>query len=197
MNTSPAPRTAFRPPYVLLVSLAAFTLSACAAAEPMPPREENEKPACLSPGNKAFHVDIVLDDNDEPAFDTTFQCANPTNPQSGKGDVCIGINDRPDLQFKLLGGANTGWKFVELELSGDGESWPGVLPPGAYSDFEFGSDAALLTGKPHVSINGATMHVQNNNCHEFTVHYRVVLENKETGAIFRMHPILVNRGTTY
>jgi hypothetical protein len=150
--------------------------------------------SCLQPGAAAKHIDIVLDDNDKPEFDNGIKCASDSGSPP-KGNICSEMNEKPDIRFFLKEGAEDVWEFVGMQLGQDGTNWPGNLPLGAYSDFDFDSDVALLTGWPHVTKAGNNMHVQNNNCHEFTVHYRVILRNKENPLdIFRLHPVVDNRG---
>lgn len=129
----------------------------------------------------------------DPAFKNDFCGA-----AKGKGSVCNGLNQKPDFKFKLEDASDEDWKFVRLELSGDGTNWPGTLPPGAYSDFLFDSDDGLLTGRPSVDViaDGAQMKVQNNNCHAFTVYYRVVMKNG-AGKFVRLHPVIENGGTEF
>jgi len=151
------------------------------------------KPACLSPGSAAKHIDINVFSGSEPEFAAANAC--PGNASAKDGDICMAINEKPDVRFIKQGADKSDWEFVDFQLSSDGESWPGNLPVGAYSDFEFGSDDALLTGRPYFSISGNSMLVQNNNCHEFTVHYRITLKNTTTNEVIRLHPVMDNTGT--
>lgn len=160
----------------------------CAVAQNGPP-----KPECLTPGNAAKHIDIVIEADSEPKFAGGNAC--PGKADAKAGDICMSINEKPDIKFTKTGDDKDKWEFVDFQLSGNGEDWPGDLPIGVYSDFEFGSDVALQTGRPHKNVNGYFMHVQNNNCHEFTVHYRVTLQNSATGEVVRLHPIMDNTGT--
>lgn len=153
--------------------------------------------SCLGPGNAPTNVNIVIGANGLPEFDNRIFCAeeNPaSNPRNG--NICLDVGQKPVLKFHLTGPGSNAWQFVELQLSGDNQNWPGELPLGAYSDFEFASDAALQTGKPHVTINGAQMEVRNNNCHEFKVWYRILMRKPGTTDFFYyLHPIMDNRGS--
>jgi hypothetical protein len=161
------------------------------------------QPSCLGPAAAATNVDIVIGAGGLPEFDSRIFCLgeDPTiNPKNG--NICLDINKKPDLRFNLKGPGANAWQFVEIQLSGDGESWPGELPLGAYSDFEFGSDAALQTGKPHAQIAGVNggkgnqMKVRNNNCHEFEVYYRILLKQPgATDVYYYLHPMMDNRGS--
>ena len=156
-------------------------------------------PACLGNAAAATDVNIVIN-NDLPKFNNKIPCSLGQGPQ-GDGDICLDINKKPDLKFNITGPNNPKWKFVEIQLSGDGENWPGELPLGAYSDFEFGSDAALQVGKPYARISGPDdkpgnlMQVRNNNCHQFQVYYRILLKNTVTNEYYYLHPIMDNRGS--
>lgn len=156
--------------------------------------------SCLSPGSAAKQINVRVDIKNVdskglPYFDNKIDCSSaPIHPD--KGSICLDVNAKPDMRFFLTGPDHTDWEFVEFQLSGDGVNWPGTLPHGVYSDFQFDSDAGLQTGKPFVKMAGFTMHVQNNNCHEFLVNYRIVLKNKDVPPIFvRLHPVMDNRGT--
>jgi len=152
--------------------------------------------SCLSPGSAAKQIRVKIDvDTNLPYFDNKIDCASgPVHPNAGS--ICLDINVKPDMKFLLTGPGASDWDFVEFQLSGNGLDWPGTLPLGVYSDFQFDSDAALQTGKPYVKISSATMHVQNNNCHEFLVEYRIVLKNDDEPPLFvRLHPVMDNRGT--
>lgn len=179
-------------PVPALVALALGGLSACASAQP--PAAMTSPASCLSASPAPTIVKVKVDGG-LPEFEDEAVCAvDPLPGSPSPGRVCVDINKRPDLRFVLNGPDATKWKFRGIQLSADGVSWGGALPLGAYSDFDFASDAALLAGTPHATITGNTMHVKNNNCHEFTVHYRVILEN-DKGEVIRLHPIIVNRGT--
>jgi len=151
------------------------------------------KPACLSPGAASKHIDINIYAGSDPVWASDNKC--PGNAAAKDGDICMSINEKPDIKFILKGADKGDWEFIDFQLSADGITWPGTLPVGAYSDFEFGSDAALNTGKPYFSLSGPSMHVQNNNCHEFTVYYRVTLKETSSGKVVRLHPVMKNTGT--
>ena len=151
---------------------------------------------CLTPGSASTQIDVKIDGmTNLPIFDNNINCGS--GPQHvDPGSICLDVNVKPDMKFKLTGAGSSDWEFVEFQLSGDGVNWPGTLPLGAYSDFQFDSDAGLQTGKPAVKIVGTLMKVQNNNCHEFLVNYRIVLKNNDTPPLFvRLHPVMDNRGT--
>lgn len=166
--------------------------SACAVAEAVAITGDS----CLSPGSAAKQINVKIDSvTNLPYFDNKIDCASGT-VHPDPGSICLDVNVKPDMRFMLTGKGASDWEFVEFQLSGDGVDWPGTLPAGVYSDFQFDSDAALLTGKPYVKIVGATMHVQNNNCHEFQVKYRITLKNDDDPPLFvRLHPVMDNRGT--
>jgi hypothetical protein len=166
--------------------------SACAVAAEVAVAGDS----CLSPGSAAKQINVKIDsETDLPYFDNKIDCGSgPAYP--GAGSICLDVNVKPDMKFMLTGPGASDWEFVEFQLSGDGVNWPGTLPPGVYSDFQFDSDTGLQTGKPNVKKVGATMHVQNNNCHEFLVNYRIVLKNEDVPPLFvRLHPVMDNRGT--
>ena len=172
----------------ILISIAACICmfgSACVLAQP----------SCLTPGSAAKKINVKIDAVTQlPYFFDKIDCVSPP-VHPGMGSVCLDVNVKPDLKFMLTGAGAADWEFVEFQLSGDGVNWPGTLPPGAYSDFQFDSDAGLQIGKPFVKIVGATMKVQNNNCHEFLVYYRIVLKNNAVPPLFiRLHPVMDNRG---
>lgn len=165
----------------------------CAVAQNGPP-----KPACLTPGNAAKHIDIVIEADSEPKFAAGSNLCPSNSPHKDPGDICMSINEKPDIKFTKKGADKDKWEFVDIQLSAEKDKWPwvGALPIGVYSDFEFGSDTALQTGKPYWSKQGDySMHVQNNNCHEFTVYYRLTLKNSDTDKIVRLHPVMDNTGT--
>jgi hypothetical protein len=172
---------------VCSLTLALF-FCGCAVAQNGPP-----KPDCLVPGKAAKHIDILVDANSQPKFAGGNAC--PGKAGAKDGDICMSINEKPDIKFTKTGDDKDKWEFVEFQLSGNGVDWPGVLPAGVYSDFEFGSDTALQTGRPYWTVNGHYMHVQNNNCHEFTVHYRLILKNGTTDEVVVLHPVMDNTGT--
>ncbi len=150
-------------------------------------------PSCLSPGAAAKFIDIDIAAGADPVFAAANSC--PGSADAKDGDICISVNEKPDIRFIKQGADKAKWEFIDFQLSDDGVSWPGVLPAGAYSDFQFGSDTALNTGRPFYKINGNSMLVQNNNCHEFKVNYRVTLKKTATGKVIRLHPVMDNKGT--
>ena len=174
-----------RPASILAILVLGISVSTSALAQS----------GCLQPGAAAKQIDIALYGTNL-VFENKHACAGGKGAPNN-GDVCMNINEKSDLRFLLKANASQDWKIIGFQLSDDGISWPGTLPLGAYSDFQFDSDTGLLTGTPYVEINpnGNQMTVQNNNCHEFEVHYRVSLENKNNGEIVRLHPVIKNRGT--
>jgi len=100
------------------------------------------------------------------------------------------------MVFQLEGDNIKDWKLVRMELGENDSNWPGNLPAGAFSDFEFDTDKGLKAGHPFVKLNRkkTRMQVKNNNCHEFVVHYRLVLEDPQ-GNEQMLHPIIDNKGT--
>jgi len=121
-----------------------------------------------------------------------------TPVRSAKGDICVEKKGKPLLEFQLDGRNAKGWELVRFELGQNDSNWPGDLPDGAISDFEFDTDAGLRAGHPYVKLNGKKdkMQVKNNNCHKFVVHYRVVLKDRD-GVEQTLHPILDNKGTGF
>jgi hypothetical protein len=174
---------------ICLLALA-LLLGGCATHKYAQPHRE--KPRCLIPGSAAKHINISVNADGKPEFDN-FVC--PGGPHNNPGDICNGLNERPDIKFILTGPDARSWQFVDFQLSGNGLDWPGELPKGAYSDFEFGTDEALNEGRPFWSVTRNSMHVQNNNCHQFTVHYKLILENPETGERRIVDPIMDNTGS--
>jgi hypothetical protein len=162
----------------------------CAVAQ-----NNSSKPACLMPGSAAKHIEIVVDADSKPEFAGGNAC--PGKAEAKAGDICMSINEKPDIKFTKTGEDKDQWEFIDFQLSGNGEDWPGDLPIGVYSDFEFGSDVSLQTGRPYKKVNGDFMHVQNNNCHEFTVHYRLTLQNSTTSEVVRLHPVMDNTGSQF
>jgi len=154
--------------------------------------------SCLHPGSQAAtQIDIVINSvTNLPEFENTIDCVGGSGNTSQPGNVCLDIGKRPDLKFHLKGPGANDWEFVDFQLSGNGNDWPGTLPLGVYSDFQFDSDNGLQTGRPYVTINGNNMSVQNNNCHEFDVYYRITLKKDGVPPIwYRIHPLIQNRGT--
>lgn len=151
--------------------------------------------SCANNSSRAAKtVEINVDINGIPTF-ADHACAS-RGSNAKKGDICSIKNERPVIKFKFDGDNTTGWEFVRIELSGDNTSWPGQLPAGAFSDFEFDTDAGLKAGTPYVKLRwgGRTMEVRNNNCHEFEVHYRLILKNP-AGVEKELHPVIENKGT--
>jgi hypothetical protein len=149
-------------------------------------------PPCLTPGAAAKFIDIEIGAGLDPVF--TFVNACPGSP-GVKGAICNSINEKPDVRFIKKGTDKAKWEFIDFQLSSDDVNWPGVLPAGVYSDFQFGSDPRLMTGRPEYKLAGNSMLVQNNNCHEFTVYYRVVLRHVTSNKVVRLHPVFDNKGT--
>ena len=145
-------------------------------------------------GRAAKIVQIEVDDSGNPFF-SDHACASRGN-NAKKGDICSAKNEKPVLKFKLEGSNARDWELVRLELSENGTSWPGNLPAGAVSDFEFDSTAGLNAGTPFVKLSWSkkTMEVKNNNCHDFEVHYQVVLKDP-AGDEQKLHPVIENKGT--
>ena len=165
----------------------------------------------MDTGNRGNGVSLLNPSSEEPdpfvsppKIDNRIFCfdEDQTDPSIDKknGNICLDIYKKPDLRFHLTGPGSNQWEFVGIQLSGDNQDWPGKLPLGTYSDFQFGSDAALQAGKPHVNINGAQMHVPNNNCHAFKVYYRVLLrrpaqQDNVPDDYYYLHPMMDNRGS--
>ncbi len=149
--------------------------------------------ACVTSAGGAQQIDVNVLEDGIPEFENDF-C--PGKAVKNKGDVCNALNKKPDFKFKLKGPDKDKWEFVRIELGENATTWPGTLPIGAYSDFEFDSDVGLLSGRPAITLNGnaSQMSVRNNNCHNFTVHYRLVLINSD-GEYIRLHPVIENEGT--
>ncbi len=150
---------------------------------------------CLSSGRASKPVHIRIDANAKPFF---HDHACKSKPNSRKGDICSTKREKPVLKFMLEGQRARDWELVRLELGQNDSSWPGNLPAGAFSDFEFDTDAGLKAGHPYVVLNPKKneMKVKNNNCHAFEVHYRVVLKDP-AGNEQTLHPIIDNKGTGF
>lgn len=148
---------------------------------------------CVTGGASAKVINVEVPEGGLPEF-VDDECGG----MKGKGAVCNDINQaKPNMRFKLDDKSVDGWEFVRVELSGDGTTWPGTLPLGVYSDFTFDSDEGLYSGQPAVEFIGMgkdDIRVDNNNCHNFTVHYRLVLKNSD-GNFYRLHPVIENGGT--
>jgi len=146
---------------------------------------------CVTGIGALQQINVDVPEDGSPDFANN---ACPKNPE--KGNVCNSLNVKPDFKFRLTGPDAEKWKFVRIELGENANAWPGTLPIGVYSDFEFDSDEGLLTGRPTVNLiaDDRQMKVQNNNCHNFTVHYRLVLINSD-GEYIRLHPVIENEGT--
>lgn len=148
--------------------------------------------SCPHSGSADKHITIVVNDEDKPEFKDNH--CPPSGPYNKPGDICNGLNIKPDIRFILTGGNASTWEFVDFRLSEDGENWPGNLPLGVASDFQFASTADLKAGRPEWTVTGNTMHIENNNCFEFTVYYRLLLENPATGERRLVDPIIDNTG---
>ncbi|MEE4175090.1 MAG: hypothetical protein V2I57_12630 [Xanthomonadales bacterium] len=150
--------------------------------------------SCNEPPRNPQNVSLGIV-NGAPDFTNKF-C---NEPGSRPGDLCNEIGDRPRMVFKLQGEGVNDWRFVRMELSVDGANWSNPrLPAGAYDDLGFSSDPGdpdRVRGWPPVSINGSgrQMTVRNDNCHEFDIHYRLLLENRSGEQVYA-HPRLRNRG---
>lgn len=150
--------------------------------------------SCSEPPRNPQNVGLEIV-NGQPAFTNRF-C---NEPGSQPGDLCNEIGARPRMVFKLQGQDANRWRFVRMELSLDGQSWSNPsLPAGAYEDLGFSSDPGdpdRIRGWPPASINGGgrQMTVRNDNCHEFDIHYRLLLES-ESGDKVYVHPRLRNGG---
>jgi len=169
--------------FSLIITLCCLTSTSALAAH-----------SCLTPGSAAKFIKIDIAEDADPVFADGNLCPGSADPKDG--DICIDINEKPDIRFVKKGHDKGKWEFIDFQLSSNKVIWPGVLPAGAYSDFQFGSDLGLITGRPVYRIQGESMLVQNNNCHEFTVYYRVVLKHVNTNKVVRLHPVMDNKGTT-
>ena len=149
---------------------------------------------CTSPPRNAQNVAVEVVD-DTPSFINRF-C---TGPGSRNGDLCNAAGARPEMVFRLQGAGAATWAFVRMELSADGSNWSSPnLPAGAYDDLGFSSDPSdpdRVRGWPPVSLsgNGRQMTVQNDNCHAFEVHYRLLLRSDDGREVY-LHPRLENGG---
>ena len=159
------------------------------------------KPGCLSPTAAATKIEIeVIDDFPKFKANERKTCPDENSADVDDGYFCFDINKKSNMKFHITKPPSptdsTDWAFVGIQLSGNGADWPGQLPLGAYVDYEFGTENNLNNGTPFAVINGADnmMTVSNNNCHEFTVYYRLVFKNT-AGDFFRLHPVARNRGT--
>ncbi len=168
--------------FSLIITLCCLTSTSALAAH-----------SCLTPGAAAKFIEIEIGSGLDPVFASGNAC--PGNPGATDGDICISINEKPDVRFVKKGTDMAKWEFIDFQLSSDNVNWPGVLPAGAYSDFQFGSDPGLITGRPVYRLQGNSMLVQNNNCHEFKVYYRVVLKHVNTNKVVRLDPAMDNKGT--
>ena len=150
---------------------------------------------CMDSARVKKVIHIQVDENQQAYFHD--HACSPT-PTRANGDICVEKNGKPLLVFRLEGRNAKGWELVRFELGQNDSSWPGDLPDGAFSDFEFDTDAGLRAGHPYVKLNSKKnkMEVKNNNCHKFIVHYRVVLKNMD-GQEQTLHPILDNKGTGF
>ena len=145
-------------------------------------------------GRAAKTIEIKVNDEGKAYF-SDHACAS-RGGSAKKGDICSAKNEKPILKFKLDGSNARDWELVRIELGENDASWPGNLPAGAFSDFEFDTDAGLKAGTPYVKLSWSkkTMEVRNNNCHDFEVNYRIVLKDPD-GAEQKLHPVIENKGT--
>ena len=150
--------------------------------------------SCSEPPRNPQNVGLEVV-NGQPVFTNRF-C---NDPGSRPGDLCNEIGDRPRMVFKLQGQGANQWRFVRMELSVDGSNWSNpALPAGVYDDLGFSgdpNDPDRVRGWPPVSINGSgrQMEVRNDNCHEFDIHYRLLLESTSGEQVYA-HPRLRNGG---
>jgi hypothetical protein len=183
-------KNAFIPLTLISTILISLVFSSLAMGQP--------KPVCLSPAAAATQIDVEMTATGYPQIKPGSKKNCPDQPASygADGYFCVDINKQSNMRFHLTNTAATNWKFIGFQLSEGGTEWPGQLPVGVYSDFEFGTENAINNGTPYVKINAAgnMMTVDNNNCHDFTVHYRLIFENA-AGDFFRLHPVARNRGT--
>jgi len=156
---------------------------------------ETQAQSCNEPPRNPQNVVINVVDG-QPEFSNKF-C---DEAGSAPGDLCNAIGSRPRMVFKLQGNGANRWEFVRMELSADGTSWnQPVLPQGAYDDLGFSTDPNnqdRRNGWPQATFNGnkRQMTVRNDNCHEFDIHYRLVLRNNDGSEVF-LHPRIRNGGT--
>jgi len=169
---------------ILTIAIAMVAWSASAVAS---------KNGCMSNSRAAHTVYISLDSSGDPQFDDHV-CPSAASPKAG--DICVADKVRAILKFRFARNSADDWEFVRIELGEDDTNWPGTLPAGVYSDFEFDTDAGLAAGHPYVDLsrNKRVMEIRNNNCHQFGVHYRVILKDPE-GNEHPLHPIMDNKGT--
>jgi hypothetical protein len=150
--------------------------------------------SCNEPPRNAQNVGLEIV-NGQPAFTNRF-C---NEPGSQPGDLCNEIGDRPRMVFRLQGQGANQWRFIRMELSADGQNWSNpLLPAGVYEDLGFSDDPGdpdRVRGWPPVSVNGGgrQMEVRNDNCHQFDVHYRLLLESTSGEQVYA-HPRLRNSG---
>jgi hypothetical protein len=150
--------------------------------------------SCSEPPRNPQNVRVEIVDG-EPVFTNHF-CPSANG---APGDLCNAFGDRPRMVFKLQGPGSNPWRFLRMELSADGTDWNNPsLPDGVYEDLGFSSDPGdgdRVRGWPPVSLNGSgkQMTVRNDNCFEFDVYYRLILEH-EDGRQVPLHPRLRNRG---